>query len=83
MTALGHVHLEVRNLERSVAYYRKALGLEVSQRLLNSLSSSPGPTQPTRSRCRMFSPPDPRISFPTKHPSKRIRGGSGPTTGAL
>lgn len=37
MTALGHVHLKVRNLERSVAFYREALGLEVSERVLNSV----------------------------------------------
>lgn len=30
---LGHVHLEVRDLERSIAFYREVIGLEESERL--------------------------------------------------
>lgn len=31
-TRIGHVHLKVRDLERSVAFYRRVLGLEVTER---------------------------------------------------
>ena len=33
MAAVGHVHLKVSDLERSEAFYREALGLEVSERV--------------------------------------------------
>jgi len=31
-TRIGHVHLKVRDLERSVDFYRRTLGLEVTER---------------------------------------------------
>lgn len=31
-TKIGHIHLKVSNLERSIAFYRDALGFEVTQR---------------------------------------------------
>mgnify|MGYP006288329909 CR=1 FL=1 len=31
-TRIGHVHLKVRDLERSVNFYRRVLGLEVTER---------------------------------------------------
>lgn len=31
-TRIGHVHLKVRDLERSLAFYRRVLGLEVTDR---------------------------------------------------
>jgi catechol 2,3-dioxygenase len=33
MTAVGHVHLKVSDLERSESFYRDALGLEVTERV--------------------------------------------------
>ncbi len=33
---VGHVHLKVTDLERSIAFYREALGLEVMQRMGDS-----------------------------------------------
>lgn len=33
MPTIGHVHLKVSNLERSIAFYRDVLGFDVTQRL--------------------------------------------------
>jgi catechol 2,3-dioxygenase len=35
-TEIGHVHLKVSDLERAVAYYRDALGFEITQRMGDS-----------------------------------------------
>jgi catechol 2,3-dioxygenase len=32
-TVVGHVHLKVSDLERAIAFYQRALGLEVTQRM--------------------------------------------------
>jgi catechol 2,3-dioxygenase len=34
-TALGHVHLKVRDVDRAVEFYADALGLEVTERVAN------------------------------------------------
>ena len=35
-TRIGHVHLRVANLERSIAFYNGVLGFEVTARIGNS-----------------------------------------------